>query len=140
MSQRFKTARLASIDGGSFSGGAKSSVGSPASREPQLGSPCAATTNLRSQEGQHTDDRTWRRWSAANQDVDGEALSPRVFAGPNLLAVPLRSLPSTSRCTAKAIAMREGTTSASQRWPTRLGPVPRHGTRRLLIEANVIFP
>ncbi|TIN09922.1 MAG: hypothetical protein E5Y14_12955 [Mesorhizobium sp.] len=87
MSQRFKTARSASIDGGSFSGGAKSSIGSPASREPPFGSPCAATTNLRSQEEQHTDDRIWRRWSAANKDVDGEALSPRVFAGPNLLAM-----------------------------------------------------
>ncbi|WP_189605829.1 hypothetical protein [Mesorhizobium sp. M4B.F.Ca.ET.017.02.2.1] len=36
--------------------------------------------------------------------------------------------------------MREGTTSAYQRWPTRLEPVPPHGTRCLLIEANVIFP
>ncbi|AZO10924.1 hypothetical protein EN836_31050 [Mesorhizobium sp. M1C.F.Ca.ET.193.01.1.1] len=41
---------------------------------------------------------------------------------------PSRSLPSTSRRTAKAINMREGTTSASQRWPTRLD-LYRHGTR-----------
>ncbi|RUV94314.1 hypothetical protein EOA88_05875 [Mesorhizobium sp. M5C.F.Ca.IN.020.14.1.1] len=68
------------------------------------------------------------------------ALAARLCRAEPAGYVPLRSLPSTSRCTDKAIAMREGTTSAYQRWPTRLEPVPRHGTRCLLIEANVIFP
>ncbi|RWM08528.1 MAG: hypothetical protein EOR71_12835 [Mesorhizobium sp.] len=87
MSQRFKTARSARIDGGSFSGGAKSSVGSPASASRSSARPAQQPRICDRKKGNTLTTELGGAWSAANQDVDGEALSPRVFAGPNLLAM-----------------------------------------------------